>query len=125
MPEDIKTPKPEDVPVYIAWLFSDVRDMKKTLDKFVREVPTRKEYDEHVSWGAETYSGLDKRLETVETKVEELEVDKKMEDNSVWANIRKGVRDTVVSVIAMVIVIGFLWLLIKTSQPEDVLQIIR
>lgn len=63
MPEEIKTPKTiEEQGVYIAWIFSDLREIKDTLKNSVGRV----EFDDHVIWGQAAAKNADERLKKLE-----------------------------------------------------------
>lgn len=118
MPEDIKPPKTAlEQGVYIAWIFSDMKEVKNTLKEIKDGSVSRIEFDEHVAWGQAVVKDHDDRLKTLENKA-------LIEKSSIWEKIKNGISDRFVSIIVIVIIAAALFFIVKFSQPET-LQIIK
>ena len=125
MPEDIQPPKTiEEVGIHLVYMAkaqndtnASLREVKQTLKDMQSNAVSRADFDEHVIWGKDIAESHDRRIKLLEDK-------KTLEDASVWTSLRKRTLDVAVNAIAVAIIFGVLFFIVKTSTP-DVTQLIK
>lgn len=116
MPEDIKPPKTiAEMGVHIVYMSKSINTMQKTLEKMVDGSVTKVDFDDHVVWGEGVAKDHEKRIKTLE----DISL---VERHSFAHRFYKKLDDRAMTIIITIIIAGFLYFIVKTSQikPETI-----
>lgn len=99
----------EAMGVHIVYISKAISEIKSTLKEIQLDAVGRVEFNEHVIWG----QGV---VKDHETRIQKLEDDQLLCDNSFSSKVKKALTDKAVTIIVILIIVIFLIALSKIGQ---------
>ena len=118
MPEGIKPPKTiPEMGIHLVYMSRAINAMQKTLEEMRDGSVTRADFEEHVTWGEAQIKLLATRINGIDTRVNTIEVDRKIDNSSVFKRIGNRALDIAITTVAIAIIVAILYVAVKTSSP--------
>lgn len=119
MPDEAKPPKTTaEQGVYIAWIFSDMKEIKDTLKSMQETSVGRLEFDEHVIWGKGIVKEHDERISAVEKVIRD-------DSSSVSHKVLKYLDKRLIVILATIVLGSFGYYAYIMYQANDAINRIQ